>query len=199
MIAYLRGKLVHKEAGVVILDVNGVGYEVRISLHTYTSLKNEENCTLLTHFHVKEDSHTLYGFSHPTEKKLFLELVSVSGVGPGTALVILSSLSVEELQHAIVSEDVKLIQSVKGIGLKTAQRIILELRDKILKMGLLSDVPVSATEKNSSSVKIEEAIGALVTLGIAKIAAEKSVQTIIKRSGSDITVEDIIKQGLKTA
>ncbi len=133
MIAYLKGKLVHKDPTFVIIDISGVGYQVKISLQTYTKIKDEEHIMLLTYLHIKEDAHTLYGFKEEAEKKLFLNLTSISGVGPSTGLMILSSLSAEELETAIVSEDYRTIQNVKGVGAKTAQRIVLELKDKIKK------------------------------------------------------------------
>ena len=129
MINYLEGKLVVKDPTYVVVDINGVGYEAKISLITYAAIKNLESTKIYTHLHIKEDAHTLYGFSEQSEKRRFLDLISISGVGPSTGLMILSSLSPEELQQAILSEDVKTIQGVKGIGLKGAQRIVLELKD----------------------------------------------------------------------
>jgi len=130
MIGYLNGKLAVKDPTYVIADVNGVGYEVKISLNTFSKIKDLDTCLLHTYLHVKEDSQTLYGFSNPEEKIIFLHLISISGVGPNTALMINSSLSVEEIRNAIISENVAVIRKVKGIGTKTAQRIILELKDK---------------------------------------------------------------------
>ncbi|MFN6946138.1 MAG: Holliday junction branch migration protein RuvA, partial [Cytophagaceae bacterium] len=129
MIAYVDGKLVHKEPAYVIIETNGLGYEIKISLQTYSSLQEGERCKLLTYFHVKEDAHTLYGFSSSLEKKVFMDLISISGVGPNTALTCLSSMSAPEIAQAISNEDVRTIQNIKGIGAKTAQRIILELKD----------------------------------------------------------------------
>src|SRR5688572_25231951 len=133
MIAYIDGKLTFKDPTFVIIDVGGIGYQIRISLSTYAQLQEGERCKLFTYLHIKEDAHTLYGFSDPAEKNVFLHLISISGVGPGTGLMIISSLSVAEIQQAIVREDVRTIQQVKGIGAKTAQRIILELKDKFRK------------------------------------------------------------------
>ena len=128
MIAYIEGKLVHKEAAYAIIDAGGLGYRINISLTTFSDIKDEEKCKLHTHLHVKEDSHTLYGFSTLSERGTFLKLINISGIGPSTALVMLSSLSPEDLRQAIITEDVRVIQSIKGIGGKTAQRIILELK-----------------------------------------------------------------------
>ncbi len=193
MIAFLKGRLAHKEATFVILEVNGVGYRVFISLNTYSAIKNEEACTLFTHFHVKEDAQLLYGFTQTSEKYTFQQLISISGVGPSTALMVLSTLSSSELKNAIVSDDVKTIQSVKGIGAKTAQRIILELKDKILKEGI---EPVEGLGGENNQVR-DEALTALVTLGIAKNVAEKSIAKIMKTADAGIAVEDIIKRALK--
>ena len=133
MYAYLQGKLVFKDPTYVIIDINGVGYEVKISLNTFSQIKDEEAIKLYIHFHVKEDAQTLFGFSNKDEKKLFLHLISISGVGPSTGLMVLSSLSPEEVENAIISEDVRTIQGVKGIGAKTAHRIILELKTSLEK------------------------------------------------------------------
>ncbi|MFB9865464.1 Holliday junction branch migration protein RuvA [Rufibacter immobilis] len=196
MIAYLDGRLAQKDPTFVIIDVGGVGYELRISLNTFTQLPEGERCRLYTHQHIKEDAHTLYGFATLAEKSAFLHLISISGVGPNTGLMILSSLTVQEVQQAIVREDVRTIQQVKGIGAKTAQRIILELRDKFRK-GLGADtVSVSFGAHNTSR---EEALSALVTLGFAKNVAEKTLDTIIKREGAGLTVEEMIKLALKSS
>ena len=136
MIAYLKGKLAYKDPTFVLIDISGIGYQVKISLQTYSQVKDEEQIMLLTYLHIKEDGHTLYGFKEESEKKLFLNLISISGVGPNTALMILSSLNADELEYAIIHEDVKTIQNVKGVGIKTAQRIILELKDKVKKEAL---------------------------------------------------------------
>ncbi|MTI22500.1 Holliday junction branch migration protein RuvA [Fulvivirga sp. RKSG066] len=197
MIAYLKGRLVEKDPTHLIVDVNGVGYYVHISLTTYAAIKDKEEITILTYLHVKEDSHTLYGFSKASEKQMFLNLISISGVGPSTGLMVQSSLSASEIQQAIVSEDVKTIQSVKGIGGKTAQRIILELKDKIRKEGVIQeDSELSPTSHNTIKA---EALSALLTLGIKKPAAEKSIDSILKNSGNTITLEELIKLALKNA
>ncbi len=197
MINYLSGKLVVKDPTYVVVDVGGVGYEAKISLNTFASVKNLDTVKLFTHLHIKEDAHTLFGFYEPSEKKRFLDLISISGVGPSTGLMILSSLSPEELQQAIVHDNVPVIQKVKGIGLKTAQRVVLELKDKMKKEGLL-DKSVDISIKFDNTLRAE-ALSALTTLGIAKPAAEKSVDLVMKEHGQEIKLEDLIKQALKRA
>ena len=197
MIAYIEGKVVYKDPALIILDTGGIGYNIKISLSTYSLLKDAEKCKLHTVLSIKEDSHTLYGFYEPNEKKVFLLLTSISGVGPSTALMVLSSLSVREIEAAIVSEDVKLIQSVKGIGLKTAQRIILELKDKVKKEGLGNGQGGVQSGTSYNTVR-SEALSALQTLGIAKNVAEKAIDQLIKID-NNITLENLIRQALKTA
>lgn len=196
MIAYIDGKLTHKDPTYVIIDVNGIGYQIKISLGTYSSLPAGERCKLHTYLHIKEDAHTLYGFTTAAEKEVFLLLISISGVGPNTGLMILSSLSVDEVQQAIIREDVRTIQQVKGIGAKTAQRVILELKDKMKKEALLTDTLVPAASHNTNRA---EALSALVTLGFAKNVAEKTLDAIIKREGGNLSVEELIKFALKSS
>lgn len=197
MYAYLQGKLVFKDPTYVIIDIGGVGYEVKISLNTFGQIKDQESIKLFTHFHVKEDAQTLFGFSQESEKKLFLHLVSISGVGPSTGLMVLSSLSPEEVENAIISEDVRTIQGVKGIGAKTAQRIILELKDKLGKESVSGDL-TNLIKTPQSSIR-NEALAALVTLGINKAAAQKSIDRIFKQNGSDLSLEEVIRLALKAA
>ena len=194
MIGYLKGNLTFKDPTFVIIDVNGVGYEVKTSLYTFSKVKDLDSCLLYTHLYVKEDAHTLYGFFGKEEKNMFLQLISISGVGPNTALMINSSLTVEELKNAIVNEEVAVIQKVKGIGSKTAHRIILELKDKIKREGLEAGTPMSG----SNTVR-NEALSALITLGINKNVADKSVDRILKTHVGEISVEDLIKLVLKQA
>jgi len=194
MIGYLKGNLAFKDPTFVIMDVHGVGYEVKISLYTFSKIKDLESCLLYTHFYVKEDAQTLFGFSDKEEKSIFLQLISINGVGPNTALMINSSLTVGELKNAIVNEEVGVIQKVKGIGSKTAHRIILELKDKIKKEGY--DVGTAMVGSNSLR---HEALSALLTLGINKNMAEKGVDRILKNLGNDISLEDLIKSVLKQA
>ncbi len=194
MIGYLKGILTYKDPTLVIVDVNGVGYEVKISLYTFSQLKDMDSCLLYTHLQVRDDAHTLYGFFNREEKDAFLQLISISGVGANTALMINSSLTVEELKRAIVQEEVAVIQKVKGIGNKTAHRIILELKDKVQKEGLTVGMPMSGGDTLRS-----EALSALLTLGITKSIAEKSIDGILKKYGSDISLEELIKLVLKQA
>ena len=196
MIAYVNGTVSYKDPAYTIIDVNGIGYEIRISLQTYTAMpESGERCKLVTYLNIREDAHVLYGFWGIDEKRLFLDLISISGVGPSTALVMLSSLSSHEIRQGIVDEDLRLIQSIKGIGSKTAQRVILELKDKIRKeeWGVTDNKAVS----NQPHTSKNEALAALVTLGIPKATAEKSIDAIIKREGQDLTVEQLIKLALR--
>jgi holliday junction DNA helicase RuvA len=196
MIAYIEGKIAYKDPTFVILDVQGVGYHIKISLQTYSQIKAEEKVRLQTHLSIKEDAHTLYGFFDGNEKRVFMELISVSGIGPGTALVMLSSLSADEIEQAIISEDQRTIQSIKGIGAKTAQRAILELKDRIRKAAYVGvDMPVFTPSTHNNTR--QEALQALVTLGIPKPLAEKNLDAIIKREGNQLTVEQLIKMALK--
>jgi len=197
MIAYIDGKLTYKDPAYVIIDVNGVGYEIKISLQTYGALQDDtERCKLFTYLNIREDAHILYGFKDPEEKILFLDLLSVSGIGPNTALVMLSSMSSAEIRHALINEDVKTIQSIKGIGAKTAQRAIIELKDKLRKEQMLGTASPSIFPTQNNKVR-NEALAALVTLGIPKNVAEKSIDVILKKEGTDITVEQLIKMALR--
>lgn len=197
MIAYIDGKLTFKDPTYVIIETNGIGYQIKIPLSTFASLNEGERVKLLTYLHIKEDAHTLYGFSDSIQKRLFLELISISGIGPNTALMMLSSLNPTELQHAIANEDVRTIQNIKGIGAKTAQRVILELKDKMKKLDSGQETKaISGTFHNT--VK-SEALSALVTLGIPRAAAEKTVDTILKKEGDQITLEQLIRLALKSS
>jgi Holliday junction DNA helicase RuvA len=197
MIAFLKGRLAHKDPTHVIIDVNGVGYHVNISLQTYSDVKDQENILLFTHLAIREDAHILFGFSHESEKKLFQQLVSVNGIGPSTAIVMLSYMNSQELKTAIVQENVAALQAIKGIGGKTAQRVIIELKDKLKKEGWEESQPTVSGGLHNTLRK--EALSALLTLGLPKAAAEKSVDTVLKKSGNTITLEDLVKQALKTA
>jgi Holliday junction DNA helicase RuvA len=194
MIAFLKGKLVQKEPTFVIIEVNGVGYQVNISLNTYSEIKDREEVRLATYLQVREDAHILYGFSNEAEKAMFQNLLSVNGVGPSTAMVVLSYLPPAELKSAIVREDASALQAVKGIGGKTAQRIILELKDKLRKEPEESNIPGF-----SHNTVRQEALSALVTLGIGRAAAEKSVDAVLKRTGNTLSLEELVKQALKNA
>lgn len=196
MIAFLKGRLTHKEPSHVVIDVNGVGYAVTISLQTFSAIKDQETIFLYTHLSIREDAHVLFGFSAESEKRLFLHLISVNGVGPSTAIVMLSYMEVEELKAAIVREDIATLQKVKGIGGKTAQRLIVELKDKLKKEGIEDTGTSPVTVHNTIK---QQALSALVTLGIPKPVAEKSVDAILKKSGNSLTLEDLVKQALKNA
>lgn len=191
MIAHLQGRLVEKTPTEVVIDCNGVGYQVNISLHTFSLLPDSENIKLFTFLQVKEDAHTLFGFAEKAERELFKLLLSVSGVGSGTARTMLSSLEPKQIIHAIATNDVATIQSIKGIGTKTAQRVILDLKDKVLKVYDLQEVSVSGYNTNR-----EEALSALEVLGFNKKLAEKAVDRVVKENPS-ATIETLIKQALK--
>ncbi|MCB0456305.1 MAG: Holliday junction branch migration protein RuvA [Flavobacteriaceae bacterium] len=191
MITHIQGKLVEKNPTDVVIDCNGVGYFLNISLHTFSHLPSTENVKLYTQLLVREDSHTLFGFSSIEERAIFNLLISVSGVGASTARTMLSSLSPELIRDAIVSEDILTIQSVKGIGSKTAQRVILDLKDKILKV-----YGASPNSSMSSNTNRNEALSALETLGFARKQAEKVCDAFLKKQ-PQATLEEIIKEALK--
>lgn len=191
MITHLRGKLVEKNPTYTIIECNGVGYFLNISLNTYSKISDNEAVMLYTHLSIREDAHTLFGFAEKVEREIFKLLISVSGVGPSIARTMLSSMTAEQIQQAIASEDVAVIQSVKGIGAKTAQRVIVDLKDKILTTYQISEEEVKAV----SSVK-EEALVALEVLGYTRKQADKTIQGIIQEN-PNINLEDIIKQALK--
>ncbi|MEZ4816519.1 MAG: Holliday junction branch migration protein RuvA [Flavobacteriaceae bacterium] len=191
MITHIQGKLVEKNPTDVVIDCNGVGYFLNISLHTFSHLPSTENVKLYTQLLVREDSHTLFGFSSIEERAIFNLLISVSGVGASTARTMLSSLSPELIRDAIVSEDILTIQSVKGIGSKTAQRVILDLKDKILKV-----YGASPNSSMSSNTNRNEALSALETLGFVRKQAEKVCDAFLKKQ-PQATLEEIIKEALK--
>lgn len=191
MYDYLSGKLVFKGPTHVVLDVNGVGYHVIISLNAFEQIKTEEHCKLYISFQVREDAHTLYGFFEEGERRLFTHLLSVSGIGANTARMILSSITPTEIQNAIIEGNVNLIQRIKGIGAKTAQRMILELQDKLKKEG-----PDSLISVPRNQTILDEALSALVMLGFVKVKAEKVLQAIYQ-ADTEVTVESLIKQALK--
>ena len=193
MYDYISGKLVSKNPSHVVIDAGGVGYHINISVNTYSRLGTDESCKLYIWQHVKEDALTLYGFADDGERRLFMHLISISGIGPNTGRMMLSSITPAEIQAAIVSGNVSLIQRIKGIGPKSAQRIILELQDKLRKEGpdTLTVVPVNKTAK-------DEALTALVMLGFARNAAEKVLEQEMNKNSGDLTVEQLIKFALKT-
>ena len=194
MISFIKGKKIEIDPTRVIVDVNGIGYELKISLRTYSEIKDNSTINLFTHLQVKEDSHTLFGFNDKFERQTFLSLLSISGVGPSTAIMILSSLSSLELQEAIVSSDVMTIKSVKGIGLKTAERIILELKDKITKILNQDDSSKFLIERDNT-IK-NEALSALSSLGISKNVVNNHIDRVLDNN-NNISLEDLIREVLK--
>jgi Holliday junction DNA helicase RuvA len=193
MINHLRGKLVEKNPTYAVVECSGVGYFVNISLQTFSALPDNESVHLYTHLIVKEDAHTLYGFHSQLEREVFRLLISVSGVGPSTGRMMISSLEPKEIQQGIVDGDVGLIQSVKGIGAKTAQRIILDLRDKIMKTYQMESESLVTADLSSK----EEALSALEVLGFNPKQSEKVIVKLLKED-PDLNVEQIIKKALKT-
>ena len=191
MITHIQGKLVEKTPTHVIIDCNGIGYFVNISLHTFSQIPDQEAIKVFTHLQVKEDSHTLYGFISASEREIFRLLISVSGIGANTARTMLSSLTPKQIREGIAVGDVALIQSVKGIGLKTAQRVIIDLKDKVLKIYDIDET--SLTQNNTNK---DEALSALEVLGFMKKQSERIVDKIVG-SSPDATVEFIIKEALK--
>lgn len=191
MIAHIQGKLVEKSPTEVVIDCNGVGYHVNISLHTYGLLPATDFIKLFTHLIIKEDSHSLYGFVEKSEKEIFKLLISVSGIGANIARTMLSSIEPKQIINAIGSGDVGTIQSIKGIGVKTAQRTIIDLKEKVLKLYDLDQVSMSQSNTNK-----DEALSALEVLGFIRKSAEKVVEKIVATM-PDATVETIIKQALK--
>ena len=192
MIAYLTGKFTYKNTTVVYLDVNGVGYEVNISLNTWAQIQHLSEGKLFTYLQVKEDAHTLFGFFDIQEKEMFVMLIGVSGVGAATARMMLSSMKPDEISRAILQNNAKLLESVKGIGRKTAERLVLELRDKVNKQSF--DQNMSTGIGNSLE---QDALNALVALGISKPIAEQSINKIIRTDSSITHLEDLIKKALK--
>lgn len=191
MITQVRGRLIEKSPTEVVVDCAGVGYLLHISLNTFSSLPADENVVLFTHLSIREDAHTLFGFINKTEREIFKLLISVSGVGPSIARTMLSSMTSEEIQNAIASENVSLIQSVKGIGIKTAQRVIVDLKDKILKTYEIDEVSFAKSNTNK-----DEALSALEVLGFQRRQSDKIVSAILKEN-TDASVEKIIKLALK--
>jgi len=191
MYDYISGKIISKTATHIVLECAGIGYHVNISLNTYSKIKEGIPFKIYTHLAIKEDAHTLYGFADEDERTMFRNLISVSGVGASTARMMLSSLSPVEIAHAIVTGNAPVLQNIKGIGSKSAQRIIIDLKDKLGK----SDTTVKMISIIHNTNR-EEALSALLTLGFAKNAAEKSLDNAIKSKGSELSVEELIKSAL---
>ncbi|HEY6502538.1 MAG TPA: Holliday junction branch migration protein RuvA [Chitinophagaceae bacterium] len=191
MIAYLKGDFVHKTPASVHVEVNGVGYEVQISLHTWSKIQNLEKGILYTHLLIREDAHILFGFFDVAEKEMFLQLIAVSGIGASTARVMLSYLKPEELARAIIQSDVRTLEGIKGIGKKTAERMVLELKDKLAKQPLESNI---LPMKNNTLQ--QDALNALTALGINRLAAEQALKKVLV-SEPNLPVEELIKKTLR--
>ena len=192
MYAYLEGKFTMKNPAQVYLDISGVGYELNISLNTYTHIQNLEQGKLFTYLQIKEDGHTLFGFFDKIEKEIFIMLISVSGIGASIARMMLSHLKPDEISKAIIQNNVKLLESVKGIGKKTAERLVLELRDKVNKVATDLNIPVTAGNRFQ-----QDALNALVSLGISRPQAETAIQKINLIEPSINNLEELIKKALK--
>jgi len=192
MYDFIKGKLVEKNPAYAVIEANGVGYLMNISLHTYSLMKEEEHCLLYAHLAVREDAMVLFGFFEKEERELFRQLISVSGVGTNTARMILSSLSPDEVSQAIIREDSVLLQRIKGIGLKTAQRIIIDLKDKLYKE-LIPHEKLGIQH----NTKTEEALSGLLILGFQKMMAEKALNKVIEVEGPALSVEQLIRNALK--
>jgi holliday junction DNA helicase RuvA len=193
MIAFLRGVFAFKSPALVHLETGGVGYELQISLNTYSRIEHLDSGLLLTYLHIREDAHILYGFFDKAEKDLFIQLLSVSGVGASTARMMLSSMKPEEITRAILDGNAKQLESIKGIGKKSAERIILELRDKV---GKGREETINISSRTSNTLE-QDALNALITLGIARPAAENAIKKVIHEGTGTEKIEDIIKNALK--
>ena len=190
MLNHLTGRLIEKNPASIVVECHGVGYLLNISLNTYSKISTEENIRILVHLQITEDAHTLYGFADEDERRLFRLLITVSGIGCNTARMMLSSMNVDEIENCIVSEDVAKLKSIKGIGEKTAQRAILELKGKLKKDGVVPSV--------FSHIKVkDEAMAALLTLGFARNTVDKTLDSLLKKNPVS-TVEELIKQALKS-
>ena len=193
MIAHIKGKIEEKTPAHIVIDCNGVGYGIQISLHTFDQISALNEVKLLTYLSIKEDAHILYGFAEEDERQLFMQLISVSGVGTNTARMILSSLKPSEIKHAISSGNWTLLKSIKGIGPKTAQRLVIDLQDKVKQINLTEPQNTSNGVRSGIS---EQALSALISLGFAKQEAEK-VLSKVRQSNPEFTVEQLVKQSLK--
>jgi len=193
MISYIKGQITFKNPTFIVVETGGVGYRINISLNTYSQIEKAEQVKILTHFHVKEDSQTLYGFAEEAERNMFRHLIGVSGIGPSTAQTVLSSMNPEDVRAAIIGENVAAFKNVKGIGPKTAKRVILDLKDKLLKDG--GDIPTVVTA--SGNTLREEALSALLALQINKVQAQKVLNKILKENPNLSKVEDLIRLALR--
>ena len=192
MIAFVRGNFVDKTPARVVVDVNGVGYDLQVSLNTYSAIANKESGQLYTYLHLFENGQTMYGFAEVAEKEMFLQLISVSGVGAATARMMLSGMKPEEISRAIIQGNAKLLESIKGIGKKSAERLIVELKDKFGKQALENPLAGLAAQSVDN-----DAINALVALGISRLMAENAIKKVMQ-TNPNIALEDIIKQALKS-
>lgn len=194
MIAFLRGSFVKKTPSYVHIETGGVGYEVQISLNTYSKIQNEEQGQLLCHLIVREDAHILFGFSDAGEKEMFLQLIAISGIGANTARVMLSYMRPDELSRAIVQGNVKALEGIKGIGKKTAERIVVELKDKLARQPVETDINISPVKGNSLQ---SDALNALVALGINRQAADQAVRRVLDQEPT-VGLELLIKKALQS-
>jgi len=192
MIAFVRGKFARKTPAQIIVDVNGVGYELQVSLNTYSAITDKTEGQLFTYLHITENAQTLYGFFEQAEKELFLQLISVSGVGASTARMMLSGMKPEEIVKAIVQGNAKQLESIKGIGKKTAERLVVELRDKLGKQ----NAETFTTAQPAYSIE-QDALQALTSLGIARPMAEAALKKVLHQTGNNASLEQIIKLSLK--
>jgi len=194
MITYVKGAITHKSPTFIIVETSGIGYHINISLHTYAQIEKLEQVKILTHLHIKEDSHTLFGFADAAERSLFVHLLSVSGIGPNTAQLMLSAMNPEEMRAAVVAEDVNALKRIKGVGPKTAKRIILDLKDKLLK-DAGAEAPSLAPQQDNTIR--EEALSALLALQFNRIQAQKALNKVLKTQPGNLNVEVLIKLALK--
>lgn len=194
MITYVKGNITHKSPTYIVVEAGGIGYHINISLHTYAQIEKLEALKILTHQHIKEDSHTLYGFAEAAERSLFVHLISVSGIGPNTAQLMLSAMNPDEMRAAVVGEDVNALKRIKGVGPKTAKRIILDLKDKLLKDA--GDQAPTLAPQIDNTIR-EEALSALVALQFNRIQAQKALNKVLKTQPSSVNVEALIKLALK--
>ncbi len=194
MFEYIQGKIVSRHPTHVVIETGGVGYFLNITLHSYDQITEGKDEKIFTWLQVREDAHLLWGFTDPAEREVFLALVSISGIGPNTARLILSGMTPDECKQAILTDNVLAFRQVKGVGPKTAQRVIIELKDKILKIGGDQLIVKTGTDKNKS---MAEALSALITLGFVKNQAEKALNQIAKDEGKDLPTESLVRMALR--
>jgi Holliday junction DNA helicase RuvA len=193
MITYVKGLITFKTPTYVIVEAGGIGYHINISLHTYALIEKLEHVKILTHYYIKEDAHTLYGFAEEEERTLFVHLISVSGVGPATAQVMLSTMNPDEVRAAIIGENEAALRKVKGIGQKTAKQIILDLKSKLVKTGIEPTLPLAPADNTIR----QEALSALLSLQVNKIQAQKALNKALQDNPAVKSVEDLVRLALK--